>query len=318
MKFDQSHDIQEIASYLGAKIIGNPNQQIIGINEIHKVDIGDITFVDYHKYYKKALNSAASVIIIDQEMECPKGKTLLLSDDPFRDYNKLAIRFRPFDLSNEVTKIQSYHVQNTAQVANDVIIMPGAYIGNHVKIGSGSIIYPNVVINDHVTIGKNVIIHANTTIGGDAFYYKHRKDWQPPRYEKMHTIGSVIIEDYVEIGSNCTVDRGVSGITRIGEGTKIDNLCMIAHGVVIGKNCLFASQVGVAGKTVIEDDVILWAQVGVSKSLHLGKGSIVLAKSGLGKNTEPGKIYFGVPAIEARDAWRDIANLRSIRKSKKN
>lgn len=317
MKFDQSHDIKELANYLGAKIIGNSDQQIVGINEIHKVDKGDITFVDYHKYYKKALNSAASAIIIDQEMECPEGKTLLLSEDPFRDYNKLANRFRPFDLNNEVTKIESYYVQNSAEIAEDVVIMPGAYIGHHVKIGSGSIIYPNVVINDHVTIGKNVTIHANTTIGGDAFYYKHRKEWNPPRYEKMHTIGRVIIEGYVEIGSNCTIDRGVSGITKIGEGTKIDNLCMIAHGVVIGKNCLLASQVGVAGKTIIEDDVILWAQVGVSKSLRLGKGSIVLAKSGLGKDTKPGKIYFGIPAIEARDAWRDIANLRSIRKSKK-
>lgn len=316
MKFDHPHDIQEIANYLGARIVGDSNRQLTGINEIHKVEAGDITFVDYHKYYKKALSSTATAVIIDQEMDCPPDKTLLVSDDPFRDYNKLAKRFRPFDLSAEVTKIQSYHVQNTAQIADNVIIMPGAYIGHHVKIGKGSVIYPNVVINDYVQIGANVIIHANTTIGGDAFYYKFRKDKEPFGYDKMHTIGRVIIEDNVEIGSNCTIDRGVSGITKIGAGTKLDNLVMIAHGVVIGKNCLLASQVGVAGKTIIEDDVILWAQVGVSKSLRLGKGSIVLAKSGVGKDTEPGKIYFGIPAIEARAAWKDIATLRALRKTR--
>lgn len=317
MKFDHPHEIQEIAKYIGAKlIIGDLHQTIIGINEIHKVDPGDITFVDYHKYYKKALTSSASAIIIDQEMDCPDGKTLIISDDPFRDYNLLAKRFRPLNLHTEVSKLQSYHVCDSAEVAEDVVIMAGAYIGNHVKIGAGSVIYPNVVINDYVEIGENAMIHAGTVIGGDAFYYKSRSVEEAPKYEKMHTIGRVVIEDNVEIGSNCTVDRGVSGITRIGAGTKIDNLCMIAHGVVIGKNCLLASQVGIAGKTVLEDEVVVWAQVGISKGLRIGKGSIILAKSGVGKDTEPGKIYFGIPAIEARDAWRDIATLRGLRKKK--
>lgn len=316
MKFEQGYSVDELANYLKAKVVGDTNALITGINEIHKVDAGDITFVDYHKYYKKALNSAASAIIIDEEIDCPPGKVLLVSNDPFRDYNKLALRFRPIDFTTKVTQIESYYVQNDAQIANDVTIMPSAYIGKNVKIGSGSLIYPNVVINDHVEIGKNVIVQANTTIGGDAFYYKFRKDATPPTYEKMHSIGRVIIEDNVEIGSNCTIDKGVSGITRIGAGTKIDNQVMIAHGVVIGKNCLIAAQVGIAGKTILEDEVILWAQVGVSKCLRLGKGSIVLAKSGIGKDTEPGKIYFGIPAIEARAAWKDLATLRGLRKKK--
>jgi UDP-3-O-[3-hydroxymyristoyl] glucosamine N-acyltransferase len=317
MKFDQPHEIEEIAKYIGAKLlIGDLHQSITGINEIHKVEIGDITFVDYFKYYKKALNSKASAIIIDQEMDCPEGKTLIISDDPFRDYNALAKRFRPSNLREFSARYHSFYVSDTANIAPDVVIMPGAYIGNEVIIGAGTIIYPNVVINDHVSIGKNVIIQANTVIGGDAFYYKSRNHEKLPKYEKMHTIGKVLIEDDVEIGSGCTIDSGVSGVTIIGAGTKIDNLCMIAHGVVIGKNCLLASQVGIAGKTILEDEVILWAQVGISKALRLGKGSIVLAKSGVGKDTEPGKTYFGIPAIEAKDAWRDIATLRGIRKRK--
>jgi UDP-3-O-[3-hydroxymyristoyl] glucosamine N-acyltransferase len=315
MKFDHPHEVQEIAQYIGSNlIIGDLHQSVTGINEIHKVEVGDITFVDYHKYYNKALSSNASVIIIDKEIECPEGKTLILSDDPFRDYNALAKRFRPSNINS--MRYHSFYVSDSAQVAENVIIMPGAYIGNFVTIGACTIIYPNVVINDYATIGENVIIQANTVIGGDAFYYKSRSVASQPKYEKMHTIGKVIIEDDVEIGSGCTIDSGVSGITQIGAGTKIDNLCMIAHGVVIGKNCLLASQVGIAGKTILEDEVILWAQVGVSKALRLGKGSIVLAKSGVGKDTEPGKIYFGIPAIEARDAWRDIATLRGIRKQK--
>ncbi len=313
MKFEHPHDVTEIAQYLNARIVGESLNQITGINEIHKVDRGDITFVDFHKYYKKALTSAATVIIIDKEMDCPEGKTLLISEDPFRDYNKLAHRFRPRKLTIEAARVKNYFISETAKVAEDVVIMPGAYIGNEVSIGRGSVIYPNVVINDHTDIGCEVVIHANTTIGGDAFYYKYRKEMEPPQYEKMHTIGRVIIEGRVEIGSGCTIDRGVSGITRIGEGTKIDNQVMIGHGVVIGKNCLLAAQVGVAGKTILEDNVILWAQVGVSKSLRLGKGSIVLAKSGVGKDTEPGKMYFGIPAIEAKKAWRDIATLRGLR-----
>jgi len=314
MKFGKEYDITELAEYIGARLIGNPAVKIGGINEIHKVDAGDITFVDYHKYYKKALGSEASAIIVDCEMECPEGKALLVSEDPFRDYNKLARKFRPHRPDAEIGKQKHYTTGESVQIAEDAVIMPGAYIGSNVTIGSGCIIYPNVVIHDFTEIGNNVTIHANTTIGGDAFYYKHRKNFHPPRYEKMHTIGKVIIEDYVEIGSNCTIDRGVSGITRIGWGTKIDNLVMIGHGVVIGRNCLIAAQSGVAGKTIIEDDVIIWAQVGISKSLRIGKGAIITAQSGVSKDLEGGKIYAGAPAIEARQAWKDIANVRRLRK----
>jgi UDP-3-O-[3-hydroxymyristoyl] glucosamine N-acyltransferase len=313
MKFETGHDIEELADFLGARLVGNPHQLITGINEIHKVDPGDITFVDYHKYYQKALESPAAAIIIDVEMVCPEGKSMLISEDPFRDYNLLARRFRPLNITSEITKLKAFHNQGSQEIAEDVIIMPGAYIGRDVRIGKGSIIYPNVVLYDHTEIGEYVTIHANSTIGADAFYYKHRKEFDPPRYEKMHTIGRVVIEDHVEIGSGCTIDRGVSGTTRIGRGTKIDNLVMIGHGVVIGKNCLIAAQAGIAGKTVLEDDVIVWAQVGISKGLRIGKGCIILAQSGVSKDLEGGKVYLGAPAIEARQAWKDIANLRRLR-----
>lgn len=313
MKFESAHDVQEIAHYLGAKLVGSTDVQVTGINEIHKVVDGDITFVDYHKYYKKALTSDAAAIIIDKEVDCPPGKALIISDDPFRDYNALARRFHPNPLPRNFVHSGNYHAAESAKIHPEALIMPGSYIGENVVIGKNCLIYPNVTIGRDTEIRDGAIIHSNCSIGGDAFYYKHRKDWDPPSYEKMHSIGRVVIEEGVEIGSGCTIARGVSSITRIGRGTKIDNLVMIGHGVEIGRYCLIAAQVGIAGKTILEDHVILWAQVGVSKGLRLGKGSIVLAKSGVGKDTEPGKIYFGIPAVEARNAWKDLATLRSLR-----
>jgi UDP-3-O-[3-hydroxymyristoyl] glucosamine N-acyltransferase len=165
-----------------------------------------------------------------------------------------------------------------------------------------------VVIYNNVKIGDNVEIHAGTVIGGPAFYYKGR----PEGYEKWHSCGQVIIEDNVEIGPNCTIDKGVSGNTVIGEGTKLDNLVHIAHGVEIGKQCLIASQVGIAGKTIIEDNVIIYGQAGVSKSLRIGAKAIISAKAGVSKSLEGGKLYFGTPATEARTKWRELAALRQL------
>jgi UDP-3-O-[3-hydroxymyristoyl] glucosamine N-acyltransferase len=161
---------------------------------------------------------------------------------------------------------------------------------------------------DHTEIGDNVIIHANTVIGSDAFYFKRR----PEGYDKMVSCGRVIIHDDVEIGASCTVDKGVSGDTIIGKGTKIDNQVHIGHDSVIGKNCLFAAQVGIAGVVTIEDDVILWGQVGVQKDLTIGKGAVVLGQSGIPKSLEGGKTYFGSPVQEAREKMRELAFVKQL------
>lgn len=312
MKLDKAHKASELASWLKARLVGNGDLEITGINEIHKLHKGDVTFVDYEKYYDKAKNSKATAIITNQEFEVPADKVLIISDDPFRDYNLLAQRFCPTCRYGYGHSTDSYYVSPTAKIGENTIIMPGCFVGNHVKIGNNCMIYPNVVINDNTEIGNNVVIHANTTIGADAFYYKMREHENGKRYDKMHTIGKTIICDYVEIGSGCTIDRGVSGDTFIGEGTKIDNQVMIGHCVEIGKNCLIAAQCGIAGCTILEDNVILWGQVGVSKTLRLGEGCVVLAKSGVSKNLEPGKMYFGIPAREAQNKWKEIALIRKL------
>ena len=284
MKFDKAASLKDLAQLTGSRVIGDGNATVSGINEIHKVEVGDITFVDHSKYYLKALQSKASFVIINKEMDAPANKGLLFSEGPFLAYNTIVKKFRKFEPGKE-------SISGTAQIGAGTIIQPGAFIGQHVVIGENCIIHSNVSIYDHSVIGNDVIIHANTVIGADAFYFKRR----PEGYDKMISCGRVVIHDKVEIGACCTIDKGVSSDTIIGEGTKLDNLVHIGHDTVVGKNCLFAGQVGIAGVVTIEDDVILWGQVGVQKDLTIGKGAVVLGKSGVPKSLEGGKNLFSEP-----------------------
>ena len=293
--------VKDIAELIDARVIGDPSIQITSINEIHKVKHGSLTFVDLDKYYDRALYSAASAILVHKPVECPPGKAILLSDAPFKAYNSLAIRFRPF------TPL-SVHISETATIGESTVLEPNVIIGHHVKIGKNCLIRSNVNILDYTEIGDNCIIHNGTIVGSDAFYFKKHED----TYERWHTIGRVIIHDDVEIGASCTIDRGVSGDTIIGQGTKLDNMVHIGHGVVIGRNCLLAAQVGIAGKTIIQDNVTLFGQVGVSKSLVVGEGATVMAQSGVSKSLQGGRVYFGSPAGDKQQRFREIIALRRL------
>ncbi|MEZ4888870.1 MAG: UDP-3-O-(3-hydroxymyristoyl)glucosamine N-acyltransferase [Chitinophagales bacterium] len=302
MKLGHIVSLNTLKQIIDVSIIEGEADSIDGINEIHKVSEGDVTFVDHPKYYQKALQSAATVVIIDRaDVPNPLNRTLLLSKDPFADYVKLVQHFCPFIPMTS-------NISSTATIGDGTILQPNVTIGNDVTIGKNCVIHPNVVIYDHAIIGDNVVIHANTTIGADAFYYKNRGT----HFDRMTSCGRVVIEDFVEVGANCTIDKGVSGDTVIGEHTKIDNLTHIAHGVIIGKRCLIAAQVGIAGKTTIEDEVTIWGQVGISKDLTIGKKAVISAKSGVSKSLEGGKWYFGVPAREGKKAHRELAALRML------
>jgi UDP-3-O-[3-hydroxymyristoyl] glucosamine N-acyltransferase len=261
-------------------------------------------FVDHPKYYRKCIESAATYIIINQKTDFPPHKSLLLVTEPFEAYQKIVSHFRPFQPSGKA-------VSDTAVIGDGTVVMPGAFIGNHVRIGAHCIIYPNVVILDHCVVGNHVLIQSNTTIGSDAFYY-NKKTNREVHYKKMLSCGRVVLEDYVEIGAGCTIDRGVSGDTVIGVGTKLDNLVHIGHDTVVGKNCLFAAQVGIAGATTIEDNVILWGQVGVSKTLIIGAGAEVYAQSGVPASLAGGKKYFGSPVQEAAVKMKELVWIKRI------
>ena len=298
MKLPYSHNLKSIAELIDCRYIGNPDFLISGINEIHQVEIGDLVFVDNKKYYQKALQSAATTILIDKEVKCPEGKALIISKDPFSDFNKLTQHFSPVEMWDN--KNQEIH--------KSVILFPNVTLGDNVRIGANSIIYPGVVIYSNTTIGENVTIHANTVIGGDAFYFQTKNS----THTKLHSCGSVVIGNDVEIGASCSIDKGVSGVTKIGEGTKIDAQVHIGHDTVIGKHCRFAAQVGIAGCVTIEDHVTLWGQVGIPANLTLKKNSTALGQAGILKNMEEGKTYLGSPAKEAREEFKEMALIKKL------
>ncbi|MEO6489594.1 MAG: UDP-3-O-(3-hydroxymyristoyl)glucosamine N-acyltransferase [Ferruginibacter sp.] len=304
MQFPSPVSVQWIADLINANIIGNEKGNATGINEIHKVEPGDLVFVDHPKYYEKCINSAASFIIINKETTVPEGKALLIVQNPFEAYCKIVEHFRPFIPATKM-------VSDSASIGEGTNIFPSAFIGHNVVIGKNCLIHPQVTILDETIIGNNVVIQAGTVIGSDAFYYNTKKD-RDVWYKKMPSCGRVLIEDDVEIGAGCTIDRGVSHDTVIGRGTKVDNMIHIGHDTVIGHNCLFAAQVGIAGVVNIKNGVILWGQVGVNKTLTIGENAIVLGQSGVGKDTEGNKTYLGSPIEDAREKMKERVWVKRI------
>lgn len=301
MKFKEPIPVTTIAEWTNCEIRGDKSLMALGINEIHKVEPGDITFVDLDKYYDRSINSNASIIIIDKLIDPPAGKALLLSAHPFQAYNSIVDRFRPF------TPITA-SIDPTAEVHPTAVLEPHVVVGPHVKIGANTHIQANTYIGSYTEIAENVSIQPNCIIGSDAFYFKR----YPTHFQKWTSCGRVIIDKDVVIGAGCTIDKGVSGDTVIGEGTKFDCQIHIGHGAVVGKHCLFAAQVGIGGKTIIGDHVILYGQVGIAQNLVIENNIVVLAKSGVSKNLESGKTYFGYPAEEFKDKFKQLAALRRL------
>lgn len=301
MKFPKTYQLHEIASIIGCDYVGNSDFPVQGMNEIHVVESGDIVFVDHPKYYDKALQSAASIVLINKNVDCPSGKALLISDDPFRDFNKLTNYFKPFQSSNS-------SISTSAKIGEWTVIQPNTFIGNNVVIGKNCLIHSNVSIYDFTVIGDNVIIHAGTILGADAFYYKKRETG----FDQLISGGRVVIENNVDIGALCTIDKGVTGDTTIGEGTKIDNQVHVGHDTIIGKKCLIASQTGIAGCVIIEDEVTLWGQVGTTSGITIGTKAVVLGQTGVTKSIEGGKSYFGTPVEESREKLKQLANIKKI------
>lgn len=301
MKFPVPLTIDQVAEFIGAEILGDRDQLAYGINEIHKVEKGDITFVDVEKYFAKSLHSAASIIILNMEVECPPGKTLLICDKPFVAYDSLVRTYRPY-------KSLESRIDPTAVIHPSVTIEPGVIIGRHVHIGKETVIEAGAVIRDYCTVGERCIIQSGTIIGTDAFYFKK----EDGKYTKWTSGGRVLIGDDVYIGANCTINRGVSGDTVIGNGSKLDCLVQIGHGVVLGENCLLAAQVGIAGKTMVGSGCIIYGQVGIAQNLVIGDNVTIGAKSGVARDLQSGKTYFGIPAVEIKEKYREIAALRRL------
>lgn len=299
MKFQSPQSLKTIAELINAKFVGDENFQVFGTNEIHRVKAGEIVFVNHPKYYDKALFSEATIILIDKEVDCPEGKALLISDDPFRDFNKINEHYQG---------IQTFETTGqNAVIGKNCKIHPSVVIGNDVKIGDNCMIFPNVVIGDRTEIGNNCVIQSGTVLGGDAFYYNKNAEG----FRKMLSVGNVIIENNVEIGNLCTIDRGVTDSTIIGEGSILDNQIQIGHDTVIGKKVLIASQTGIAGCCIIEDEVTIWGQVGIASGVTIESGTVLLAKCGVNRNLKKGT-YFGPIAEEFRSYLKKEVKLKNL------
>lgn len=303
MKFPVPQTLRHIASLLNCNYVGADDFPVLGINEIHVVTAGDIVFVDHPKYYDKALNSNATVVLINKKVDCPEGKALLISDNPFRDFNVLTSHFKPFVRS-------SVSIDPSAKIGDDTHIQPNVYIGPNVQIGKNCLIHANVTIVSDAIVGDNVVIGSGTVLGGDAFYYKNR----PEGYDQLLSCGRVVIEDDVHIGSGCTIDRGVTADTTIGQGSKLDNQIQVGHDTVIGKKCLIASQTGIAGCCIIEDEVTIWGQVGTNSGITIGAKAVILGQTGVTKSVAGNTTYFGTPIQESRASLKEMAALRQLPK----
>lgn len=301
MKFPVPVPVAELAARMGAELLGAKDLKATGMNEIHHVEPGDVTFVDVAKYFDKALRSAASVIILNERVKAPAGKALLLCKDPFEAYNNLALHYRPY-------QALTASVSETAEIGAGTVIEPNAVIGPYVRIGKNCHIGANAHIGEYTVIGDNVLIQPGAVIGTEAFYFKKTG----AGFVKWRSCGRVVIEDDVEIGAGCTVNKGVSSDTVIGAGTKMDSQVHIGHDVRIGKRCLLAAQVGIGGNTVIGDEVVLYGQAGIAQNLKIGDRVVVSAKAGVSKDLEAGKTYFGLPAGEARVVYKELAALRLL------
>lgn len=327
--------VADIAALLNAEIVGNAQTLVTGVAGLDNLDIavpGAILFVENEKRLAEAQSSDAAALIVPSAVAAKVrralrqgGKPALLTGNPRLAFAKVMEYFQPL-----VTPEEGIHptaiIEPDAHIGEGVTIREFCYIGHHVHIGNGTVVYPhcvigdggqigddcilypNVVINHHVHIGQRVRIHSGSVLGGDGFGYV----MDDGKHYKVPQVGTVIIEDDVEIGANVCIDRATIGATRVGSGTKIDNLVQIAHNVQVGKNCILCGQVGLSGSVVVEDNVVMAGQIGVANHIKIGKNAVLGAKSGVMANVDGGAFMLGSPAVPQRDFMKREAVARKL------
>ena len=316
--------LKEIANIIKGEVVGNPNIKIKGISGIKEAKEGDITFVANPKYLPLIYQTKASAIIVSKDIkEAPKP--LIRCDNPSLAFAKVVNLIAPpikrpkgiselsfIDKSAQIAENVSIGpftiIEAGAKIGKGTIIYGNCYIGHDTEIGQDCLIYSNVSIRERIKIGNRVIIHSGAVIGSDGFGFATVRGVQ----HKIPQIGTVVIEDDVEIGANVTIDRARFDKTVIGKGTKIDNLVQIAHNVIIGENCIIVAQSGISGSTILEDNVIVAGQAGIVGHIKIGKNSIIMAKSGVSKSVPPDTKVFGYPAKEASHAKRVNACVQKL------
>ena len=318
--------LSQLADKIGADLKGNPEIQVSGCAPIDQAQACHITFVSNAKYQKFLSTTQAGAVIIDSKIDCPDSVARLISDDPYFAFRNAIVAlsgYRPHTFptdANEsgISALASVHptakvgngsiihpyvvIEHGVSIGNNCVLYPGSYVGFETTLGDDCVLYPNVVIYEQCTIGNRVSIHANTSIGQDGFGYATHGGV----HHKIPQVGKVIIEDDVELGANCAIERATVGETRIGKGTKFADLVTIGHGTTVGSHCLFVSLVGVAGSVEVGNYVVLAGQVGVSGHLKIGDGVQAAGKTAIVQDVEPGKKIGGIPAVDFDQAKRNV------------
>lgn len=314
---------REIADLLGGELIGDGDIDIVRVAALDSASAGSIAFVDRPE---SEISSAASCLIVPNNFRMSAGIPLISVTDPKLAFAKVAAVLHPPKIRrpeihdsavvSETARIGEgcfvgafTCVGDNSEVGDGTHLRAGAKIGDRVKIGTNCVLHPNVFIEDHCVIGDNVILHSGTIIGSDGFGYVRDQN----SYIKFPQIGTVVIENDVEIGANCCIDRGALGLTRIGEGSKIDNLVQIAHNVQIGKRVIIAAQTGISGSTVIEDDCVIGGQVGMGDHARIKSGAVIGSQAGVlpGKIVRPG-VWWGTPVQPLDEYKRQNAMVKGL------
>ena len=312
-----SHTLAELAKELEAEVVGDADTVIAGVAGIREAQPGDITFIANARYDAYLDETKASAVICSRETR-PASVPLLLVDNPYLAFQRVVRIFRPEDrpapgvhptavvsssavLGRDVSIGPNVVVDADAQLGDRSVVMAGCYIGPRVVIGEDCLFYPGVKVREDCLLGARVILHPGVVIGGDGFGFA----FDSGRYHKVPQVGNVIIGDDVEIGTNTTVDRATTHSTRIGDGTKIDNLVQIGHNVVIGRHCIIVAQVGISGSTEIEDYVTVGGQAGLAGHIRVGHGAMIGAQSGVTKSVQAETVVTGYPAMP-HNLWKRL------------
>jgi len=324
----------EIAQMLGGELVGDPEKIIRGVGSIEDADEDEVTFLANVRYERRMGQTRAAAVIVAKDY-AGAGESLIRCDDPYFAFRQAMVAFHGFREADfegidpranvhptaevaDGAKIAAFATVSTgAKIGSGTAVYPGAYVGPQVRIGRDCTIYPNVTLYDGCILHDRVVIHAGTSIGQDGFgYATHKCADGVVRHEKIPQAGWVELEDDVEIGACCSIDRATIGATIVGVGTKFSNLVAIGHGTRLGRHCLLVAQAGIAGSTIVGDYCVFAGQAGVVGHIRIGDGARIGAKTGVANDVPPGEEVLGIPAIpvsEARRAMMTWTRLPQIR-----
>lgn len=314
--------LADLAEAVGGQVVGDPRVVIEGVSSIDEAGPGEITFLGHPRYRKHLASCTASAVIVGHGSWSGTRLNLLRVDDPYRAFAQVHGLFHPpaahdpgvsplafvdptAVVGPDASVYPHCYVGRRARVGEATVLMPGVVVGADARIGKGCVLHPNVTVEERCRIGDGVVLHAGVVIGSDGFGYAG----QGPQRVKAPQTGVVELADHVEVGANTTVDRATIGSTRIGAGTKIDNLVQIGHNVVIGERCLILAQTGIAGSAVVGDDVVLAGQSGVKDHVEVGRRSVIGPRGGVVRSVPPGSVLSGLTLAAPHRQWLRVMQL---------